>query len=440
MRELGLFPPVDADGSIHYSPEASGLAALLTAGLSGMDPSTLPSEPFSSDGTSINFSLGDATGKREDLLTTLVQSMLGDLTEQDVKRVLTNVLGCDMYTDPSDGKSYIGPNPNNYEFYEEDDIEDEDNMPTTNHPKGTFNTATAVASSSGGSKKKLTKKYKNGQQGRLDASFAHHVKTMPLDQQSECDRMVSMFRAANVKPQELSSCMCIQRQEVLDKARGHTTCASCLHSVRTLRLKDHPLLEDDGETFRVRAMHLESIETTSRVLAAYSPTSKWMLEKLGSHKKNKHKTNRCRAHASFRKHVEQSDWRHVWDQAPDEFKIGIASMLPSELAQVRGGGVGWMLGWCVVCGVWCVVCGCVVVWLCGCVVCGVWCVVCGVWCVVVGGGSDPFPFPFPFLFPFFLFVRLATVGQNTFDLGGFLPTLQFKCHGRVSFVDGLGRT
>jgi len=67
-------------------------------------------------------------------------------------------------------------------------------------------------------------------------------------------------------------------------------------------------------------------------------------------------------------------------------------------------------------------------------------VVCGVWCVVVGGGSDPFPFPFPFLFPFFLFVRLATVGQNTFDLGGFLPTLQFKCHGRVSFVDGLGRT
>ena len=311
-----------------------------------MDPSTLPSEPFSSDGTSINFSLGDATGKREDLLTTLVQSMLGDLTEQDVKRVLTNVLGCDMYTDPSDGKSYIGPNPNNYEFYEEDDIEDEDNMPT--NPNGTFNTA-AASSSSGGSKKKLTKKLKNGQQGRLDASFAHHVKTMPLEQQSECDRMVSIFRAANVKPQELSSCMCIQRQEVLDKARGHATCASCLHSVRTLRLKDHPLLEDDGETFRVRAMHLESIETTSRVLAAYSPTSKWMLEKLGSHKKNKHKTNRCRAHASFRKHVEQSEWRHVWDQAPDEFKIGIASMLPSELAQVRGG-----------CG-----CGCVGVWVCG---------------------------------------------------------------------------
>ena len=46
-------------------------------------------------------------GKREDLLTTLVQSMLGDLTEADVKRVLTNVLGCDVYTDPSDGQSYI---------------------------------------------------------------------------------------------------------------------------------------------------------------------------------------------------------------------------------------------------------------------------------------------------------------------------------------------
>ena len=319
MRELGLFPPPDAEGEIQYSPEASGLAALLSAGLSGMDPNSGFPQPNSM--VSGMMASTDNSGKREDLLTTLVQSMLGDLTESDVKRVLTNVLGCDVYTDPTDGKSYIGPNPNNYEFYEEDDIEDEDN---------------------GGSKKKLTKKsHKNGdRRGRLQASFAHHVKQMPLEQQSECDRMISTFRAANVKPEELaSSCMCIKRETVLEKARNQTTCASCLHSVRTLRLKDHPLLEDDGESFRVRSMHLESIETTARVLAAYSPKSDWMNKlKSGSNKK---KGSRCRAHASFRKHVDQSDWRTVWDNAPDEFKIGIASMLPSELAQVgavNGGG------------------------------------------------------------------------------------------------------
>ena len=32
MRELGLFPPTDSDGNIRYDPEASGLAALLSAG------------------------------------------------------------------------------------------------------------------------------------------------------------------------------------------------------------------------------------------------------------------------------------------------------------------------------------------------------------------------------------------------------------------------
>lgn len=39
--------------------------------------------------------------------------------------------------------------------------------------------------------------------------------------------------------------------------------------MRTLRLKEHPLLEDDGEMFRIRKIHMVSIETMSRVLSVY---------------------------------------------------------------------------------------------------------------------------------------------------------------------------
>ena len=49
----------------------------------------------------------------------------------------------------------------------------------------------------------------------------------------------------------------------------YTNTHSCLHSVRTLRLKEHPLLEDDGEMFRIRNIHMVSRETISRVLSVY---------------------------------------------------------------------------------------------------------------------------------------------------------------------------
>ena len=60
----------------------------------------------------------------------------------------------------------------------------------------------------------------------------------------------------------------------------------------------------------------------------------WMSRVRPQSSSRKKKGSRCRAHASFRKHVDPSEWRTVWEKAPDEFKIGIASMLPSELLQV----------------------------------------------------------------------------------------------------------
>ena len=94
-----------------YSPEAtSGLAALLSAGLSGavleasgmmsMEPALAGAADSGSGGGGGGGGSGPTPEQREDLLTTLVQSMLSDLTEDDVKRVLTNVLGCDVYDDP----------------------------------------------------------------------------------------------------------------------------------------------------------------------------------------------------------------------------------------------------------------------------------------------------------------------------------------------------
>ena len=318
MRELGLFPPTDSEtGEIQYSPEASGLAAILTHGLNAMGCGNYP----------------PIDGKREDLLSTLVQSMLGDLTESDVKRVLTNVLGCEVYEDPSDGKSYIGPNAiefcDDFDEHAKPTIETDssNNSNNNNDDDGGLNTAF-----SNQFKQENHKKNENDRKSRLQTNFAQHVKSMPLEQQSECDRMVSVFRAANVKPLEIMSCMCVRREAILERAKSQTTCASCLHSVRTLRLMDHPLLEDDGEYFRIRKMHLDSIEKTARVCSVYSSTSNWTTTKLHSNKK---KGSRCRAHASFRKQVDLSDWRMVWDNAPDEFKIGVSSMLASELAQVR---------------------------------------------------------------------------------------------------------
>ena len=60
----------------------------------------------------------------------------------------------------------------------------------------------------------------------------------------------------------------------------------------------------------------------------------WMSRVRPQSSSRKKKGSRCRAHGSFRKHVDPSEWRTVWEKAPDEFKIGIASMLPSELLQV----------------------------------------------------------------------------------------------------------
>ena len=112
-----------------------------------------------------------------------------------------------------------------------------------------------------------------------------YVNTLTLEQPLMCDRMIQQWRQNSLVVPE--SHFSIQRSVVLKHARELTSCASCLHSVRTLRLVDHPLLEDDGETLTVRQVHMETIESTAKVLSAYETRGRWMskVQPLTSKKK-----------------------------------------------------------------------------------------------------------------------------------------------------------
>ena len=128
---------------------------------------------------------------------------------------------------------------------------------------------------------------------------------------------------------------CVKRSSVLKRARELTSCASCLNSVRTLRLNNHPLLEDDkkNDVLRLRDVHIKTIESTSKVLTMYSSTSGEWLTNLQPQSSKKKKGIRCKAHASTRKYLRQSKWEIIWNQAPRDFQEKVASMVPSEFKQ-----------------------------------------------------------------------------------------------------------
>ena len=131
----------------------------------------------------------------------------------------------------------------------------------------------------------------------------------------------------------LTDDFCVKRSLVLQHARQFTTCASCLNAVRTLRLQDHPLLEEgDGGDLRVRPIHTETVDSTSRVLSILSTSGQWMT-KLQPQSSKKKKSIRCRAYQKTRDHVDASGWRKVWDAAPAKFKERVATMVPADLEQ-----------------------------------------------------------------------------------------------------------
>ena len=329
MRELGLFPQAPPAGAAAQGPlvhgpapppppqqqqsypypnpyssaDPSGLAAaLLSMGLAAEPP------PAGADAA--------APGRREDLLASLVQTMLGDLNEEDIKRVLTNVVN----DQPPPGRGLpFGP----IDMFSSD-----------------YSSAAAAliggAAAGLGTAAETTNvqahanNFAAQRSNALEEQFSRHLAGMKVERAAMQQRLEAALACATSTPQQLAHMFCVSRSKVLSMARQHTTCASCLHSVRTLRLKDHPLVEDDGEMFRLRSVHLQSVRTTAKALAVYEGSGTWMTRLRPPGRK---KSSRCRAHASFRKHVDQQEWRTVWDSAPDEFKIGIASMLPSELSQ-----------------------------------------------------------------------------------------------------------
>lgn len=167
---------------------------------------------------------------------------------------------------------------------------------------------------------------------RRDEQFRLQANAMPLQETSET--LAALFHSTQTTPQSLSTDdFCVKRSLVLQHARQFTTCASCLNAVRTLRLQDHPLLEEgDGGDLRVRPIHTETILSTSRVLSLLS-TSGWNCKALQPQSSKKKKSIRCRAYQKTRNHVDASDWRKVWDAAPAKFKERVATMVPADLEQ-----------------------------------------------------------------------------------------------------------
>ena len=167
---------------------------------------------------------------------------------------------------------------------------------------------------------------------RRDEKFRLQANAMSLQEKSETLR--TLFLQTKTTPQHLSTDdFCVKRSLVLQHARQFTTCASCLNAVRTLRLQDHPLLEEgDGGDLRVRPIHTETVDSTSRVLSILSTSGQWMT-KLQPQSSKKKKSIRCRAYQKTRDHVDASGWRKVWDAAPAKFKERVATMVPADLEQ-----------------------------------------------------------------------------------------------------------
>jgi hypothetical protein len=162
--------------------------------------------------------------------------------------------------------------------------------------------------------------------------LVQYVKMMPLELPSMCDRLITQFHTAQTMPHQLSPInFCVKRSVVLKHARELTTCTSCLHSVRTLRLLDHPLLEDDGDMLRVREIHTETPKSIAKVLSAYDTHGQWMTKVKPLSRKKKRNSIRCQAHSSVRKNLDQSDWEKVWKNSPEKFKVKVASMVASDL-------------------------------------------------------------------------------------------------------------
>lgn len=89
---------------------------------------------------------------------------------------------------------------------------------------------------------------------RRDEKFRLQANAMSLQEKSE---NYVPFSCKQKQHQHLSTDdFCVKRSLVLQHARQFTTCASCLNAVRTLRLQDHPLLEEgDGGDLRVRPIY-----------------------------------------------------------------------------------------------------------------------------------------------------------------------------------------